>query len=514
MKRAPKKKLRHGGAALTLTLLMLCAVVILNVIAGMLASRYDWMYLDMKTDEVYSISDSCREYVDKYVIAEVDRQNAAEGIKQKINIIFCNDEDKISEDERLAKVYDSVHELEKMFPEHIEIGNLNIWEDPGTARGYGVTSTGDIVCEFGSQHETVNSADFYIADALDSSTAVAYNGERMIAACLVKITEAQPPMCYFTVNHGEELENLSLMRTLIDSGYTISFLDLSKNDVPEDCELLVTYSPRRDMSFSGEGKSEADKVDEYLSGGGKYMTFISADTFAAGALENFEALLGRWGVTFDHQTSPDGIEQSYLIRDRYNSLTVDGYTVMSQNAMSGMGTEVLSGRGYPNAFANSTSISFSEQFVPDGNGNYVYTDGSVKKTAFPLIVTHGTAEAWMGGMTVARADEQPFTLMSMSVAQNADGSTGHLVACTSTDFASRDCMQSAVLGNSRVIMETVKYMGRETAPVELGLKSFSTGKIESLTTNTANIYTVLLAVIPALAVTACGVVILVRRRYL
>ncbi len=514
MNKSSKKKLRHGSVALIITVLAFVAVVILNIIIGMLASRYDWMYLDINSDTVYSISDDCREYVRKFVIPEIDRVNTSQASQQKIKIVFCDTPENINADEHLASIYDSVDELKEMFPEHIEIKHLNIWEQPSVAREYGATSTGDIICEFGTRHETVNFADFYLVDPNDNSTIIAYNGERTIAACLVKITEAAPPNCYFTVNHGEEIENVSLMRTLIDAGYTVNFLDLSTKEIPDDCELLVTYAPKRDMSANEGDRSEAQKVDEYMLNGGKYMVFISADTFAAGEHKNFEDLLERWGVDFMHKTSNDGIEQSCHIRDRYNSLTVDGYTVLSENASRGKASEVLSDKGYSNAFSNSTCIEFGRDFVSDKKGNYVKEQNGVKKTAFPLLVTHSTAEAWMGGITVARADEQPFVLMSMTVSERDDGKIGHLMACASTEFAAKDGMQSAVLGNSRVITEIVKYMGRESAPVELTFKSFGTSEIESLTTRTANIYTAILTVIPTLAVAIAGAVVLVRRRFL
>ena len=513
MKKASMKRLRFGGTALAITLLVVCAAVLLNVIASMLAARYDWMYLNMNTDTVYSISEDCRDYIKEYVVPEVDRANAEQATDRKIRIIFADTERNIKADERLSQIYDSIAELKEAFPQYIETAHINIWEDPSGAREYGISSVGDIVCEFGSRYETVNFEDFYLTDPADPSVAVAYNGEKILASCLMRVTQENTPNCYFTVNHGEDVNNTALMRIMIEAGYNVNFLDLSEKEIPADCELLVTYDPERDATVSGGGRGEIEKLDEYMLGGGRYMVFISADTFAAGAHENFEALLEDWGVKFMHKTSADGIEQSYLIRDTQNSLSVDGYTVMARNATDGRGVNALSHANYPCVFGNSTCIEFAGGFTSDGNGNMYKTQNGATKTVSPLLITHESAQAWMGGIAVARADEDPFTLMSMTSCESERGK-GYLVACASTDFASQERLGAAVLGNGRAITEIIRYMGRDNAPSSIMFKSFGGSEIESLTTSVANTYTLLLALVPTLAVAACGIVILVRRKHL
>lgn len=514
MKRSRVEKLRYGGVALTVTVLVICVAVMLNVICAMLSSRYEWMYVNMNVNTVYSISDNCRDYVNDYVVAEVDKHNAQNGQDQKIRITFCDTEKNIQGDESLKYIYDSIIELKAMFPDHIEIAYLNVWDDPSTAREYGVTSTADVICEFDTRYETVNFADFYITNPENSEEAIAYNGEKILASCLMRITQADTPHCYFTVNHGESIEDLSLMKVMIESGYTVGFLDTSSQPIPEDCELLITYAPQRDASVAEDGVDEVALLQQYMLSGGRYMVFINADTFASGGFDNFEGLLEDWGVTFMHRTSNDGIEQSYLIKDPSNSLTVDGYTVLSENSDKGIGADVLSGINYPNAFGNATSINFSADFASDGNGNFVKEQLGVKKIAAPLLVTHSSAQAWMGGIAVARADDRPFVLMSITEGKSDGGDTGYLVACTSTEFASQDKLQSAVLGNGRTLAEIVRYMGRDNAPADLTFKSFSGTKIESLTTSVANTYTVVLAIVPTALVAIAGTFVLIRRRFL
>ena len=510
-----KRRLRYGSVALIITVLVIVAVVIVNVITSMLAQRYEWMYYDMSAEGIYAISDKCEEYISQYVIPEVDEVNSAiGGEKQKIKIIFCDDKKNIRADESLRYIHDSVYEIKDMFPDHIETDYINVWENPSLARDYGVSSTGDVICEFNGRYETMNFGDFYIFDQEDPETAVAYNGEKIIASCLMRVTQEYTPMCYFTANHGEDISDTTLMRFVVEAGYAVKFLDLSKNDVPEDCELLITLAPKQDMTVNDgvSGESEISRLEKYMARGGRYVVFLSADSFASGGHDNFEAFLADWGIKYMHKTGNDGVENCYLVKDPVNSLTVNGYTVLSENATEGRGSEAISGTNYPNAFANATCISFADGFVSDGKGNFVSSTNGARSVS-PILVSHSQAQAFAGGIAVARADEDPFVLMSMSHQDNGEGRDSYLIAASSTEFASESLMQSAVLGNGRTFTEIIRYMGKDNAPSELVFKPFEGRGIESLTTSAANTITVVLTLIPAVTIAAAGTVILVRRKH-
>ena len=512
------QKIRYGSIALILTVLVLVAVIIVNIIAGVLASRYEWMYVDMNTNLIYSISEDCERYLSTHVFSVVDKTNkalAAEGKEpQKLEIIFCDEKENITADTTQKYIHDSVYEISELFPGYVTIDYLNVWEQPSIARSFGVSSTTDVICKFGDRFETMNLTDFFVFESTDSSTPVGYNGEKIIASCLMRVTQESSPMCYLTANHGETFGDYEFIRAVVESGYTVGFLDLSTADIPADCDLLVTFNPKQDLiiSDSVSSSSEVDKLDEYMNAGGKYMVFLSADTFASGAHENLEGFLAEWGVKYMHQSGDEGIEECYLIKDSANSLTIDGYTVLAENASTGIGAEVMKGIGETNVFGNTTCIGYADGFVSDGEGNFVSSAAGKVRTIFPLMTSHSTAEAWANGRAVARASEDPFVLMSMSTQTCDNGEQAYLIASASTDFASESVMQSSVLGNSRTVTNLLSYMGKENAPVDLVFKPFGSTEIESLTTSTANLITVILAAVPALACLISGVVVLVRRK--
>ena len=59
------RKFRHGSLSVALTVLIIAAVVLVNVIASALSARYSWMYLDMTSEKLYTLSKDCINLLEK-----------------------------------------------------------------------------------------------------------------------------------------------------------------------------------------------------------------------------------------------------------------------------------------------------------------------------------------------------------------------------------------------------------------------------------------------------------------
>ena len=505
----------HGSVAYALTALVIVATVIFNVIIAALAGRYQWMYVDMNGSTVYSISDECKEYISEHVVSEVDRYNRENGENGKITLIFGDEKENLESDQTQGYIHDSVLELVELFPEYLEVEYLDIWENPSIAREYGLDATSDVACVFGGKCETVDLASFFVYGVESGSSPTAYNGEKILAACLMRVVQSKTPVCAITVNHGETFGDTELIRLIAEAGYSMKYIDLAIEDIPEDCELILTYDPKKDLIISDgvSSISERDKLDAYMSRGGKYMVFLSADSFVGGGHENLEAFLADWGVSYAHSEGKDGIEDCYLIKDSENSLSIDGYTVISRIADNVVADQAIGGSDRSNIFGNTTAIRASESFSLRGDGTYSASFGGRERIFAPILTSYEGAEAWAGGRAVERADRNGFTLMSISSQECENGETAYLLASASTVFGAEEHMQSAVLGNSRTLMSVIGFMGKENAPASLTIKPFASLEIESLAVSDANLCAVLLAAVPAVCAAVVGAVVLIRRKH-
>lgn len=500
-------KVKHGTITVILTVLIVVSAIVINATVSTLAKRFSW-YIDMDRTGaiIYSISENCEKYLEQNIAGTIREKNAG-----KLTLLFCNEEEAVESDSTLKYVLFTAREMQEKFSDALEIKFVNVWEQPSIGKKYGVKSPTDVVIIYEDRNTTVRLHDFFVFSASDSTTPIAYNGERRLTSGMLRVVCENTPMCYFTINHGETIEDYELMSLVADCGYNFSYLDLLNDEIPSDCDLLVTYNPNRDLTVS-DGVSTLDetaKLEAYLNNGGKYMVFASADTFVSGVHANLEAFLEKWGVTYDHKTGDDGIEQCYNIKDNWHSLTNDGYTVIGQPTAA----SALLGASKPNVFANATSISPAEGYVADGQNNYTATVNGRTRNMSALMYSYDTAEAWAAGRAVARADKDPFIFMTMTEQKCENGENAYLVACSSTEFASEEYMQSIVYGNSDTIASIVRYMGKSDAPTNLLSKPFYSPTIESITTSQADIITVVLVLVPALVAAISGIIILVRRKY-
>ena len=491
---ASKKALRHGGVTVALTVLIVVVIILLNASVTSLAMRYGW-YINMNPTLLYPVTDTCYGYLDEFVIPQAE---------DEIRIIFCDEEENIRADVTQSYVLNTAEELAETYPDTVKIEFLNVWEHPKTAREYGVTASTSVVVACGGESRVCTLRDFFVFPAGDNESPSAYNGEKRFAVAMKAVVSPSAPVAYLTLNHGESTEDYALMYALTDAGYMIDYLDALSFDIPEDCGLLVSYNPARDFTAVDgvSGISEIDKLDAYLKKGGKFLYFVSADTFAAGGFTHIETYLKEWGVTFAHDTGAEGVEECFAIRDTAHSITTDGYTLLGQ--IPEAASDIMADVDGVLRVANATAIRIPEAFAASG-GTYV----SGTRTLTPLLRSYAGAEAWAGGRPVDRTAEG-YDLITLTRDSATDAS---VLVCSSTEFAIEATLQGGGYGNASFLLSALTAMGKEEVPVGLKSQPFSDDTIHILTTAQARYITIALVAVPVLVVTVWGLIVLIRRKF-
>ena len=557
------RKLRYGGITAVLTAFIIALVIILNVIVTMLSQRF-LLYVDMTPELLYTVSDTCidlirngdSEFDSVSPIEMVDsireenrKYNEENGLSEgesgyadenaMINIIFCDEIDALQKNSSQRYVYNTALELQNEFPDHIKITNHNIFRNPSAVSKYLVTSTSTIspssvIVEFGTEFRVYTINSFFTFNESDEPWA--YNGEKKFTAGILAVTRAESPIACITGNHGEDLSGVEpLANAILDAGYTLQILDLSTEEIPADCRLMVVFNPNSDFMVK-DGISnidEIEKLDAFLDGTNSMMVFMSPDS---PELDNFESYLEEWGIKFDRYTDAQGLKYPYMIKDSSQALTTDGFTIVSEYADYGLGgtiTEDMRKVSYPKKviFSRAMSISYSDRYTPthyksedneaDQYDYATYISNGISRSVFDLFLTSDKAVAHAAGAEVARATESnPLKLMTISMedrtTQESNYTTvneaSYVVACGSVEFASEALLQSASYGNTDLLLSVCRYIGREPVPVGLTFKPFADYDIDNITTAESTQYTVVLTVIPAVAAIIAGAIVLIRRK--
>ena len=126
-----------------------------------------------------------------------------------------------------------------------------------------------------------------------------FKGEQLFTSAIYGVIDPRPVKAYFLQGHREhdptsESDNdgyLVFAQSLQENNISVGRLSsLSFDDVPADCQLLIVARPLDPLSHV-----ELEKIEKYLSQGGRLMVFFNLDT--AGIQTGLEKLLANWGIT-------------------------------------------------------------------------------------------------------------------------------------------------------------------------------------------------------------------------
>ena len=273
------------------------------------------------------------------------------------------------------------------------------------------------------------------------------------------------------------------------------------------------------------------------------MIFADADT---PRLANLEEFLEPWGVKIQREG-----DATYEIVDPDSKLDGEGTTIVAQYEQGGMGNvitqDLVKNGGSPKVvFKNATSFVYSDSYqityeAADETGGSagfsygLYNRNRVSRMIFDIFSTTDSALAYAKPFgtqdrlqnadgTVWTNAQSPFSLMTVTRQREgvSEGNAGsveylasYLCAFGSTEFASNEVLASNSYGNTDVLMETLRMIGKEIEPIGLEFKPMFSSSIDSnyYAPTAPVVWTAVLILLPAIAFTIAGCVVLVKRKH-
>ena len=558
----PRRGTRRAlGFAVTVA--VLCVTLALNVLFSFVADRFMWQtdatvtkYTTRKDVSMYKPTEEFIDVIRDYAIPMVQEMNAERAQKGEepitINVKFCTERDKVYGADKLRMIQYSVLALQKEFPDAVKVEYLNIEKNPSQVQKYKATSSTNIyshqiIFEFGTEYRVCSYDYFFLKNDNSASNHWAYNGEQKIASLLLALTRAESPIAAFITNHGEDMDKCGSLRELVHrAGYDVVTIDLSRDEIPADCRLLISYDPQTDFLglgnpvFTEGDESEIKKLDAFLDQAYSFMLFVDADTPEMPVLDEY---LEEWGIAVGRAENAEGELDNLLVKDTLSKLDKDGYTPIAEYVTAGGGSAITSDMrsvAYPAkvVFPNAVAITMSESYrkthvIPDDTngvteaysyGSY-YRNGVSRYFHDVFKTTSGASVEAFGKQYQVATDLARFNLMTLSIESRTVMETNYLstqepsyvAVFGSTDFASDTILDSAAYGNADVLTATLRHMGREVMPANLEFKAF---KVYTVDTNAYKPdvpktirTTAFMTLLPMLVCAAIGVGVHVKRKY-
>ena len=506
------RRARYARLTVLLTVAVLIAVILGNVLISSLANRFGW-YLNMGRTTDYKLSDQCREVL-AGAISDADRTRSEKGeAPLAVTILFCQTEDAVAADTYLGPIYRMAMEIRDAFPGTITVDCRDIFRNPSAVAKYRGEEKNvsipdySVIIDAGERWSVLSRENFYELSSEDYSTTMGFSGNSRFAVTISTLASGKVKYACLTSSHGETFADREVQHILTDAGYLVTTIDLRTEEIPAECSLLITYSPETDLLTSADVSdvSETDKIEAFLGRGGNYMVYLGT---ASKLLPNLDALLEKWGIRGDTftVTATDGSKETYryTVRNESASTTAGGYTISAARPSTEAGDRIFRTLGDARvSFGNVTSFSPADGWEKTENG-FAWTSGS--RTATALFVSSSGSEAYAAGRLADSGRDFPLAVYT------SDASTGGGVTVLGTpEILTGTVLQSPVLGNRQALL---CLFNEYDGGVVLGINyaTWPSSRMETATTRETRNLTILLVAFPAVCATAAGCVVLLRRR--
>lgn len=486
--------------ATVLTAIIIAAVVFVNIIIYTLSTVFP-LYLYSPTQDDFSISSSSEALFEKYI-----------ELGERVTVTFCSYEDQVNSHDTGKFVLETAKEFASKYPEFITLRFVNAitkLDSEGKSAAADLEAYGkdgenninDTSVVFSTETNFrvltdkvtgVGYADFYTLN--NNKQITSYNGEEIFVSSILWTLSENHGVAYMTVGHGETAD-YTLYNILTAAGYEVKDINLRKNDIPEDAELVIISKPTSDFERGAEGSSlitEYDRLRAYQKRGGNFFITLSPLTKKLPVLESF---VGDFGVSF--YTVESG--EKALIKDSQNGITTDGFTLVAE-------------------YADTDYAQAMKQIIGDRTGD---TDASViirnvaaltldpAKKAYPILSSSASSVCRAGGDTVDDAGN--YTIAACAIADNDLSDSAKLFVMSEGMMTTGDAVVSDGYSN-KDFLYSIFDVFYEKGDMPYGCNSvvYDTQILENLTMGSAKIYTALILTVPA--VIAVVGAILIRRR--
>ena len=300
---------RRGTLSLTVTVLIIAAIVLLNIIVATLTSNHE-IYLDVTSNSSYRLQATSTEYLSE--------------INKPVSIYVLQKEaDFESGDSTNYKYYIQANKLIHAIAEsssHIDLRYVDVTSEPTFTSAYPQidwTKKHIVLVECGDLYRAVDLTDLFTYD----EEQYYYYGyyvitgqkiEQSLITAIVNVTTEDKTKIAVLTGQGEQ--DMSAFTTLLENNaYEVETVSLLTYDIPEDSEFIIIYDPDVDIDTS-----MYTTLSDWLNNDGKFghhLFYFPNDQHDVSEYPNLNALMSDFGMQL----------RSGYIYENDNNYLVPGY---------------------------------------------------------------------------------------------------------------------------------------------------------------------------------------------
>ena len=231
--RQRKKKMKYGGIAFAITVIVTAIVVLVNVVVGLLVERYPNAKIDLTSSNLYEVSDETIDYI--------------KNLTEPVEIAVSSEESTLEKDSYLKMVTELLKKYQG-YSSEIEVTYFDTTKDPDILSKYqskysGTISSDNVIVCSGDRVKVFPLYDFfdmdqdklqyyYYGQVSLSECITAFKGEQSLTNAIMNVTDANPQRVGFigtsngntiySPTQGNQYAAKVLSTLLDDNGYIAS----------------------------------------------------------------------------------------------------------------------------------------------------------------------------------------------------------------------------------------------------------------------------------------------------
>ena len=493
-----KLRLKRGGYSLGLTAIVIAAVILFNVLFGVLCDRLG-LEIDMSTDKKTSVS--------------ADNQKYIKNLDEKIEITVCADKKQYAEGYMAYYAYNSfgasgnddndyyaqtlsiIDKYDKLSSK-IDLKYIDTQSSAFTA----ITTNypdedvayGDIIVAGESgRYRHISYNDIYTVESGDSYTyqVTANNIETALTGAIDYVVSGKNIKALVITGHSQDDYTSNFVALLKSNNYTVDTLDakiISK--ISDEYDEIILAAPTNDFL-----DTEIDALNKFLENGGKYGKGM---LYFADALlpqnPNLNVFLKSWGVVAEEGILFETNESFYIPDD---PTTIGMFKANDKKAKS----YCISGFNVPLTVSEDTGKNVTATAL------YTTSENAVKAPT-------GVTKDWTG---YTSGDKKAYAGVIESVKTSEKGNKkSYLYTFGSIEYILSDWAQNAqLLNQDATLYAAEKSAGSDTSGIKFTAKTIKDESfVSEVTASSAVFVLVFFSIIVPLCIVAAGIAVYVKRR--
>lgn len=280
------KKLKYGSAATALTIIVIAAVVLVNVIVHLLGDRMN-LTVDLTSTDAFEISQESVDYINS--------------LSEDIEIVTMVDETMFRDTTNVY--YKQAYEVIKKYEQksdRITVKFVDMTADPTYANRYseiykGTISEYSIVISCGNRIKVISVNDLFNAELnyqTYSYQIVSSKAEQVLTSAIMYVSDPDPMQAVILEVESAGVANEYIQTLLEDDGFDVTTSNPQLEPIPTEADLLVINAPLNDFS-----EEVVDQLYAYMENGGNYgKNIIYLASFTQKDTTNIDAFLAEWGI--------------------------------------------------------------------------------------------------------------------------------------------------------------------------------------------------------------------------